>query len=115
MGVARHLLDQKTPFRGAIGFHAQQAAEKFLKAFLVWHQVEFPKTHDLAELLDLVSSVDQSLADTLDSTTSLTPFGVTIRYPGDPLATLNEKDARDAVNLARSVEEAVTAKIPHSR
>lgn len=28
-------------------FHAQQAAEKFLKAFLAWHQIEFPKTHSL--------------------------------------------------------------------
>ena len=29
----------------SVGFHAQQAAEKYIKAFLVRHQIEFPKTH----------------------------------------------------------------------
>ena len=36
-------------------FHSQQAVEKYLKAFLTWHQVEFPKMHALGELLDLIS------------------------------------------------------------
>jgi len=38
----------------AVAFHCQQAAEKFLKAFLVWHEVAFPKTHDLDQILNLV-------------------------------------------------------------
>ena len=41
-----------------VGFHAQQAAEKFIKAFLVRHQIEFSKTHDIALLTQLVASVD---------------------------------------------------------
>jgi HEPN domain-containing protein len=36
-----------------IAFHAQQAVEKAVKALLVKHQVDFPKTHDLEELLAL--------------------------------------------------------------
>ena len=31
-------------------FHAQQAVEKYIKAYLVWYQIEFPKTHDIAAL-----------------------------------------------------------------
>ena len=44
-------------------FHAQQAAEKARKAFLVWTQVEFPKTHDIKRLLALCRSVDPGLAE----------------------------------------------------
>jgi len=41
-----------------VGFHAQQAAEKFIKAFLVRHQIEFPKTHDIGLLRQLVARVE---------------------------------------------------------
>ncbi|MCX6550713.1 MAG: HEPN domain-containing protein, partial [Acidobacteria bacterium] len=67
LSVARHLLAEKLPYHGAIGFHAQQAAEKFLKAYLVAHQVEFPKTHDLGRLLDLIAPVDGALATALSA------------------------------------------------
>ena len=40
-----HLLESRTAFYSAIGFHAQQCVEKFLKAFLTQHGIEFPKTH----------------------------------------------------------------------
>jgi len=45
--AAEHLLGlaQQDCFTAA--FHAQQAAEKFLKALLVRHQIPFPKTHDI--------------------------------------------------------------------
>ncbi len=51
--AAEHLLalEQEDYFTAA--FHAQQAAEKFLKALLVRHQVPFPKTHDIQQLLEL--------------------------------------------------------------
>lgn len=39
-----------TPFTEDAVFHAQQAAEKALKGFLVWHGVRFRKTHSLEEL-----------------------------------------------------------------
>ena len=39
-----------------IGFHAQQAVEKFLKAALSHHRVAFAKTHDLVQLLNLLKA-----------------------------------------------------------
>ena len=48
-----------------VGFHAQQSAEKFIKAFLVSRQTEFPKTHDIALLRQLVARVDPDLAEKL--------------------------------------------------
>src|SRR5919109_600896 len=56
-----------------VGFHAQQAAEKFIKAFLVRHQVEFPKTHNIVVLTQLVASVDAKLAKSLTEADALTP------------------------------------------
>ncbi|MGD8239127.1 MAG: HEPN domain-containing protein [Armatimonadota bacterium] len=106
LGVADHLLSPGTPYVEAIGFHAQQASEKYLKAFLVEHQIEFQKTHDLGQLLDLVSSVDPSLASTLSDVPFLTPYGVGFRYPGH-LARMSADDAGKAVALARSTRQAI--------
>jgi len=64
-------------------FHCQQAAEKSLKAFLVRHQIEFRKTHDLDQLLELASQAEPALQEELTSWGWLTPFGVEFRYPGD--------------------------------
>lgn len=63
-----------------VGVHAQQAAEKAVKAVLSRHGVEFRRTHDLALLLDLLQ--DQQLpappgADWLDE---LNPYAVEARY-----------------------------------
>jgi HEPN domain-containing protein len=45
-GAAEQLRAQSGRFREIIAFHCQQAAEKYLKALLVRHQIEFPKTHE---------------------------------------------------------------------
>ena len=106
MGVAEHLLSEKEVFLNAIAFHSEQAAEKYLKAFLAWHEVDFPKTHDLDLLLDLVQTVDKPMAGMLRDVIVLTPYGVELRYPGDrPDATPG--DAREAVELAGKVREAI--------
>lgn len=110
--VAEHLLSESTPYVGTVGFHAQQAAEKFLKAVLVHYQVEFPKTHDLGKLLDLIAPVNAPLADCLRGATALNPLGATMRYPSD-LPELTAQDARTAVGLAAVVREAVRAVLGH--
>lgn len=106
LAAAHYLLSGGTPFANAACFHAQQAAEKFLKAFLVWHQVEYPKTHDLDELLDLVARVDESLAGSLRNCTSLTDYAVDMWWPGD-FPEASPADAVDAVKLAEEVREEI--------
>jgi HEPN domain-containing protein len=83
LAAGSHLLTGEGGFPESVAFHAQQAAEKYLKALLVWHQVEFPRTHDIARLLELIAPVDADLAAGLDEAASLTPYGVDYRYPGD--------------------------------
>ncbi len=68
-------------YASTICFHAQQAVEKFLKAFLVFHNIDFPRTHDLDYLLMECKKIDVRNFDI--DLGSLTDFGVSIRYPDD--------------------------------
>jgi HEPN domain-containing protein len=68
-------------YASTICFHAQQAVEKFLKAFLVFHNIDFPKSHDLDYLLLECKKIDAKNFDI--DLGSLTDFGVSIRYPDD--------------------------------
>lgn len=93
-------------FREIIAFHCQQAAEKYLKALLVQRQVEFPKTHDIAKLLDRVATVDAGTAGSLRDADAHTPFGVEARYPSDAPEVLPGCEI-EAIGMARSVRNAV--------
>jgi HEPN domain-containing protein len=92
----------------AAAFHAQQASEKYLKAFLTERQVEFPKTHDLDRLLELVASAEPGLSRSLKGAVDLTRYAVDARYPGD-FPEVTAKDARRAVRLAASVSARIAA------
>jgi HEPN domain-containing protein len=110
LGVAEYLVSENTEYFSAAGFHAQQAAEKFLKAVLVHHQIEFPKTHDLAGLLDLISRADPDLALALGDVIGLNIYAVEARYPGDsPEITASE--AKIALSLAIKVQRHVLKKL----
>jgi HEPN domain-containing protein len=63
------------------GFHAHQAIEKMLKAFLAKMQIEFPKSHDLVFLYELLPSDTRVDFTTIESDCeNLNPFAVTLRY-----------------------------------
>ena len=68
-------------YASTICFHAQQAVEKFLKAFLVFHNIDFPKTHDLDYLLLECEKTEAGKFEI--DLGSLTDFGVSLRYPDD--------------------------------
>jgi len=104
--VAAQLCLQGSRFREIAAFHCQQAAEKYLQAFLVRHQVEFPKTHDIAKLLDRVAMVDAGLAASLRGADVLSPFGVEIRYPSDAPEIL-QGDENEILEIARKVRDAI--------
>jgi HEPN domain-containing protein len=78
---AVHSLKESAEYLSPICFHFQQAAEKYLKAFIVAHDLEFRKIHDLGELLRVCSEKDQSLAGLKDDCAALTDFYIEARYP----------------------------------
>lgn len=84
-------------------FHAQQSAEKSIKAIFVFLQVDFPFTHDLDRLRDLLPE-GWAIKRAFPDPEVLSGWAIEPRYPGDVVeATLN--DARTAVEQARSVCE----------
>jgi len=109
--LARHLFAEEKRYLEAICFHAQQAAEKYLKAYLTWHEVEFPKTHAIERLLRLVGSIDPGLARSLDAATALSAYAIEVRYPDD-LMQVGAEDAQQAVEYAGVVREAILARLP---
>jgi len=63
-----------------LGFHAQQAAEKLLKALLCVRGVDYPRTHSLGVLVELLGTAGETLPGVVGDLNRLTPFGTTFRY-----------------------------------
>lgn len=112
--AAETLLLQDPPLLDPSCFHSQQAAEKYLKAYLTQRQVEFPKTHSIREILDLVRTVDEELADTLLPAAALTPYGVEVRYPED-VPEPSQQETEEALMSARKVADAVTSRLGETK
>ncbi len=72
------------PATDTICFHMQQCVEKYLKGYLVFHNVDFRKTHDIAELIELCKKIEEQFEElyNLDAD-SLTIYASDIRYPDD--------------------------------
>lgn len=82
-------------------FHAQQAAEKSLKAVLIHHGIEPPRTHNLERLIDLLP-VSITRERTLTQSARLTIFATSSRYPGSQ-ERVDEDEYIEAVRLAQDV------------
>src|SRR5271169_1377574 len=82
-------LGQKDPdvLDNLIVFHAQQAVEKAPKVVLVGHEVEFPKTHDLELLVEIIEQEGLIWPAELNKILAFTPFATQGLYPGfdDPI------------------------------
>jgi HEPN domain-containing protein len=66
-----------------VGFHYQQASEKLLKALLAERNIDFPRTHDLVRLMELVEAAGYRLPVEQDELDTLTPFAATFRYEAE--------------------------------
>lgn len=104
-------LREKCPL-GTVCFHAQQCAEKYLKALLTLHSVPFPKTHDLPELLLRIPE-DVGLGLPPRDVGVLNRYSIEGRYPGD-WEPITRAEAEDAVALALKVRKAIRAHLPKS-
>ena len=102
-------LQDNCPF-DTVCFHAQQCAEKYLKALLVFRSTDFPKTHDLVILLRLLSG-GESIAMPVDEVQPLNRYTIEARYPGD-WEPITRVDAEEAVRIARSVRDGVRTHLP---
>lgn len=93
-----------------VAFHAQQCAEKYLKALLTYHGIDFPKTHDLEVLVKLLrgkARIDLAA----DEQRRLSLYATVTRYPGD-YEPITLAEAKQAVALAKRVRRAVRLELP---
>ena len=77
--ISRFLEDMSIPDE-VIGFHAQQAVEKLVKAVLAHRSVEYPWTHQLERLVTLLRNAGISYPPELSEAVALTPYAVELRY-----------------------------------
>lgn len=89
-----------------VSFHAQQCTEKCLKAALVWAQVDFPKTHNLRLLVDLLGPIWPEMPFSSSEASRLTLYAVSSRYP-DEWREVSREEAEQTVEMAKRVREAV--------
>ena len=104
-------LDARPPLSADAAFHAQQAAEKAMKAFLTWHGRPFRKTHALIEVGEPCVAIDPSLETTIKASLGLTEFAWRFRYPGDDSDPTRD-EAETALGLASDVVHAILVRLP---
>jgi HEPN domain-containing protein len=63
-------------------FNAQQAAEKALKAVCLAQGMDFPKTHSLVQLMDILEANGVGISNSVRDADVLTQYAVQSRYPG---------------------------------
>jgi HEPN domain-containing protein len=84
-----------------IGFHAQQAIEKWLKAVIAATGRKVERTHDLDLLIEKARDAGRELPVDADRVTALIQYAVPFRY--DDLLNSDPLDRDDAVALVESV------------
>ena len=100
--LAKHSLSLESgcPYR-LTAYHAQQCAEKYLKALLVYHKRDFPYTHSITRLIEVCSGIIN--ADEFEAAETLTPFAITTRYPGED-EEVTKEEGIEAIMIADLVK-----------
>ncbi len=108
--AARVLAEAHEPLLESAVFHCQQAAEKALKAFLVWHDVLFRRTHSLEEIGEQCLQIDAGLMDLVDEVAPLGEYAWRYRYPGEA-EYLGLDEVKDALDVSSRVLLAVKERL----
>lgn len=104
ISAGREYRARHRPNYDAACFFAQQCVEKYLKARLVQVGMNFPKTHDLSTLLDLILPLEPGWEAFRPHLEILTSYAVIFRYPGE---SATRSMARSAVACARNIRKQI--------
>ena len=92
-------------------FHAQQAIEKYLKAFLIYHQIPFGRTHDLIFLVQKCKDIDSDFEKfNTPKIDRLTDYAVEVRYPNE-FYIPSVEEARESHQIANEIGNLVKDKL----
>lgn len=111
VAVMERLAQDETIEDETIGFHAQQAVEKALKAWLAHLGANYPKAHSLELLLDILETQGLALPPDLRDVERLTPFATVFRYEALPIDTPMDRVAvlRQVKGICAFVEAIVSS------
>lgn len=101
LSVVRELLGNERIGDRVIGFHAQQAVEKLIKAVLAARGVDYPFTHDVARLLDELERTSLPDSLPLEPAEDLTPWATELRYGGAAESSLDREATLRVVEAFR--------------
>ncbi len=101
-------LVENCPF-DTVSYHCQQCAEKYLKAALICQNVEFPRTHDLVVLFNLLNK-SEPLTLRIEDIQPLNRYSIEARYPGN-WEPIEESEARAAFEMVRKIRDVVRAQL----
>jgi HEPN domain-containing protein len=104
LNTANHMFNDVQPKETEIScYHAQQCAEKSLKACLIAMKTELPYIHDLVELISLCTAQETSFSAIQPYCVSLNPYGVQVRYPNE--LAVDDNITAQAINYAEKILE----------
>lgn len=98
----REFRARNSPNYDAACFHAQQMAEKYLKAFLHEHGIAPPRVHDLIEIQALCLTINPAILFLESDLKKLNAYSVQFRYPG---YRAEKMDAKEAVRIAKMIRK----------
>jgi len=94
-----------TDYFGQICFHFQQAAEKYLKAFIVANKLDFRPIHNLLELLAICKKADPDIEELEEACRFLNPFYIDTRYPVHWPAQYDRETAIKAKQMTETIRD----------
>lgn len=106
LGSAKLIFLHIPEYFDTIAFHCQQAVEKYLKALLIYFEIDFKRSHDLMYLLDLLSQSIEIKESMYDSAILLNGFSVQIRYP-DNTVYLSSEELETSISIAQDIRDYV--------
>ena len=108
---AKHLYNDLYPKQSEVACYlSQQCAEKALKGYVLFLDIEPSKTHNLVELCQICMNHDNTFSEIMDACADLTPYGVAVRYPNE--LAVDDAIAKLAVDKAQTIYNFCIEKIP---
>lgn len=102
---------KETDLYSNVCFSCQQAFEKYLKAFLLIHKVDFPRSHDLTELLSLCLNLDPDFSKFIEAASIMTPYNIATRYPDVGDIVFFKDQAEQALEFTKQLKHFIEEKL----
>jgi len=107
---AEHELTFADAVTETVCFHCQQAVEKYLKAYLVFLNISFTKTHEIGELITKCEEKDREIFCYKEEADKLTDYAIGVRYP-EEYSEPTLEEAKEALEIAKRIKKFILEKI----